>query len=113
MKNVFFALVLMLTSSLTEASNLNDRVALELRTTSKTETTLVEIGFDSLEDFNAFDPLQLNFYDDECEASISVTVSVGVGATYVSATVSATGIPCDKVGETTKKLKADALAAIK
>ena len=103
----------MLIGSLAFASNSNENATLELKSTLKAKTTLIKIDFDSLEGFNSFDFQQLNIYKDQCTVSISVTVSVGVGSTYVSATLAAVGVPCDEVGARTKKLKEDALAALK
>ncbi|AMC10739.1 hypothetical protein Lupro_05555 [Lutibacter profundi] len=115
MKNLLLSVVLLLTVSFAFASNVNpvENVKLEVKTMSETETTVMNINFNSFEDFNSFNTSQLDISDDECTASVSVTVSVGVGSTYASATVSASGIPCDEIGATIKRLKAQALAALK
>ncbi|MEO8933029.1 MAG: hypothetical protein ABI295_01875 [Xanthomarina sp.] len=112
LKNVFFAMAFMLISSLTFASNPNENVKLELKTVSKTETTVINIDFNSFADFNSFNPEQLNVSEDFCTTSISVTVSVGVGSTYESTAITAEGVACDEVGATIKKIKAQAITAL-
>ena len=112
MRNVFFVMAFMLISSLTFASNPNESVKLELTTVSKTEIIVIHIDFNSFEEFNSFNPEQLNIFEDFCTVSISVTISVGEGSSYESTTIMMEGILCDEVVSTIKKLKTQAITAL-
>lgn len=115
MKNLFFTLVAMLFISTTSfaTNGTNFDASIKMNTVCPNEITEVNLNFNSLKDFEAFDSNQLIIESlNECTVSISVTVSVGVGSTYVSVTMTAEGIPCSGVKAKIKELKAAALAAI-
>ena len=120
-KNVILSVVLFLTVSFAFAANLNsnlnpnpnENVELEVKITSEAETSVMSIDFSSFEDFNSFDVNQLEIVDSElCTASVSVTVSVGVGSNYVSVTMTADNIPCDEIATTIIMLIARVVAAV-
>lgn len=118
MKKNLFGLVAFLMISLTSMSSpysekFNAVIKVEMVSAQNgiNEKVTLNCNFTTLEDFLSFDSKQLNF-DDECTAKITVTVSVGVGSTYASATVEASGIPCKDVGKTVKELKKQAKEAL-
>ncbi|MCT7904585.1 Uncharacterised protein [Candidatus Ornithobacterium hominis] len=78
----------------------------------KNQKSEVVLIFNDLESFNEFDGQQINdlYEDDECTASVEVTVSIGVAS--ASATIKAEGVPCKEVGKKIKELKKAAQEAL-
>ncbi len=110
MKKIIFTLAFMLTtifSFATTSTTLdNFEGTIILSEYCPNETTEISLTFDSIQDFENFSANELaNNLDDFCSASITVKVSVGLGNTYASAEVTVKDVPCDKIAETTQKLK--------
>lgn len=82
--------------------------------------TILEFHFETSEDLFAFDleskineVLSGRSNDNFCLSSISLTVSVGAGKTYASATVTVEDVPCSEIAATVKLLKAQLKEALK
>lgn len=131
MKNLFFCLAFILVSSLAFANNVNSTYSEKFLTSfSKNEITIVSIkytvgsnSFENKKSFSTNDSDVINYIDSELSKindiinssfvvgdTCSVTVSVGYGSTYVSATI--TG-DCDGIAKRAAKLKKQLLDAIK
>jgi len=116
MKKIIFTLVtIFMFSNSTFAenvyvNNLKEIVIIELNIQKGNVQENVNLKFNSIEDFKAFDTEQLSDLFDivACTASVSVTVSIGI----VSVTVAAENIPCDEIGSTIKMLYKQAMQAI-
>lgn len=116
MKNAIFGLiatVLFSFSGFANEVNNNFNGTIKINTVEKhlkkDVSSEILIGFHSLQDFE-------NFTGDGIEVAalcdVSVTVSVGLGSTYASATVTMKDIDCNTIAAAIKKLKAQALAAL-
>lgn len=112
---LLFAIALSTLTSFANTVNenaLKNSIKIELNSENQ-ENNIIEFNFDSKDELIKFDVKEaLNnlsvdlVEDEECTASISVTVSVGVDSTYVAVTVTAEGIPCSDIVAEIKKLKA-------
>lgn len=82
--------------------------------TVQNEQSEFNVTFTDLESFNEFSSEQLNDLkaDDECTASVSVTVTVSAGVISASVTLTAEGIPCKEVAAKIKELKKEATDAL-
>ena len=130
MKNVFFSLAFMLIGSFAFANNVDSTFSEnDFTSFSKNENTIVSIkytvGGDTFEikkSFTTNDSELLNFIDSELLKidglinssfvtgdTCSVTVSVGSGSTYISATI--TG-DCDGIAKRAAKLKKELMACL-
>lgn len=112
---LLFAIALTTLTSFANTGNeeaLKNSIKIELNSQNQ-ENDIIEFNFDSKEELikfdinNALNNLSIDLSkDEECTASISVTVSVGVDSTFVAVTVTAEGIPCSDIVAEIKKLKA-------
>ncbi len=119
MKKLFLSFVLILTVSIAFATTKGEIVKIELKNVSASETTIANITFNTIQDFISFDLNQLNNFnqlnvnDIDCTVDITVTVSVGSGSTYVSATIVMKDVPCGQVVTRLRKLKDDIKGVLK
>lgn len=116
MKNLFLSLAFMLIGTIAYANTNNvntekDIEKIEITIESINNSTPVVLNFNSIEsfnNFNNFDNLTLFNTNDYCTVNVSVTVSVGVA----SITLGASGVPCNQVKETMRRLLAIARESI-
>ncbi|WP_130735270.1 hypothetical protein [Flavobacterium sp. J27] len=117
MKNLFFGLMATVLFSVTGFANnggddnFNGKVKIatvENVNAQKVNSEMI-INFKTDKDFENFTGEGLEIVT-LCD--VTVTVSVGVGSTYASATVTAKDIDCATLTDAIKRLKAQALAAI-
>jgi len=92
----------------TKTTNQLNNIIINLNT-DDLDYNKIELNFDSKETLMNYD-LEVGLERDnleelECTASISLTVSTGVGRNYVEVTITAEGIPCSEIVATVKKLK--------
>ena len=116
MKNLFLGLIALLTFSFganaAKADN-NFKATIKVSTAgsikSGNENTEISVHFNSAVAFDKFSPESMKFFT-LCD--VTVTVSVGSGSTYASATVTAKDINCDDLVNVIRNLKKTARAAL-
>ncbi len=126
MKKVAILLIMSIFSMSTFANTtmladpgLTNTIKVEINQLDRPPLTLA-LSFNTSEELYAFDiagkiqsMVDVPSNADFCTTSISLTVSVGAGRTYVSATVTAKDVPCEQVGAIIELLRAQLKAALK
>lgn len=111
MKNVIFTLAFVLigtfafaNSAKTLKSSDNDfKGEVVITENCQNESSVIKITFNSKTEFNNFDMTELStLYDGDCE--VHVEVSVGVGKTYVKASITMKNVDCDEVVKKTAEM---------
>ena len=116
MKNLFLSFITLLAfsfganaSSIDHNFNAIIKVSTAASIKSTNAKTEISVKFNSAEEFDKYNPKSMEIYT-LCD--VTVTVSVGAGSTYASATVTAKDINCDDLVAVIRQLKASARAAL-